>query len=92
MSAATVFLAVIVAALIGGCIVTAVRTEQVHAADNEARARRKQPRMTWLDCEGPCRRLHGPHFRHTDGRITCCLCGGIHSASIPRQRGVGNGT
>lgn len=45
----------------------------------------------FLDCEGVCRKLHGPHARHDDGRVTCCLCGGVHSSSIPRQQRPSDG-
>lgn len=52
-----------------------------------ARSEQRNGQPLFLDCEGFCRKLHGPHARHDDGRVTCCLCGGVHSSSIPRQRG-----
>lgn len=56
-----------------------------------ARSEQRNGQPLFLDCDGPCRKLHGPHARHDDGRVTCCLCGGVHLSSIPQQRGPSDG-
>lgn len=89
---ATLIAVIVVIALGIALVISALWADEIHAADNDARERRQQPGMVWLDCSGPCLRLHGPHVRHDDGRVTCCLCGGPHLSSIPRQREASDGS